>query len=680
MNETLYALNLLGTPLGFAMAGLIGLFFGFFLEKAGFGSSRKLTAVFYFKDMAVIKVMFTAVITALVGYHYLVSIGWVNPAGIYILETYWGAQIVGGLLFGVGFVVGGWCPGTAYVGIASGKGDALFFLVGAVLGGVLFNELYSWIEPLHTGLRGGAQFLWESLHLPRMIVILIFSVVAVAVFMACTRLEKRFGGLAGPGWEARIVHGAAGVVLIALAVGLFFVPFPEPKEETGLSVEAAPETVLSEIVAAEDHIYAMDLADMILSGKQDLMVVDIRPAETYRRFHIRTAVNIPLHRLASEGAIDLSRTGTIVLYSNGTTHAAQAWLELRHMGRRNAFVLMDGILGFWRECLTPPSLKGIIDPEAARSAQAAFRKRHTFFIEEFQAGKGDESEIKAEVFGLGETLPMQAMGLEHHLVSTEWLASRKKDGHLVIIDAREKGSLYSANHIPGALYLGVENLRTTVGGIPSMMVPPDEVALTLGRLGINLEDTVIVYADRLRDAAYIALALERVGHPSYAILHGGFQKWMDEERPQSTDIPTPKPTSYIPAEETMDFIITVDGVHQLLGDGSTVIIDVRPEAYFKGIESDEARAGHIPGAVNRPFSYDLVPQQALWKDRDLLLKAYKDLGIEKNMPVLVHCRTGHQASQTYFLLKHLLGFQNVRWMDASWAAWAARHELPIEKR
>lgn len=406
MNETLYAMNLLGTPLGFAMAGVIGLFFGFFLEKAGFGSSRKLTAVFYFRDMAVIKVMFTAVVTALVGFHYLVYSGWVNPAGIYILETYWGAQIVGGLIFGVGFVIGGWCPGTAYVGLASGKGDAFFFLAGAALGSVLFNELYPWIEPLHTGLKGTTRFLWETLHVSRMWVTLILCVAAVGVFIACTGLEKRFGGLTGPSWNARIANGVAGLALIALAVGLFFVPIPEPKHETRLSVAAPPGAFLNEIVSAEDHIYPTDLADMILSGKQGLVVVDIRPAEAYRKFHIRTAVSIPLDRLATEGVKSLPHAGTIVLYSNGTTHAAQAWLELRHMGWRNAFVLMDGILGFWRECLTPPSLRGIIDPEAARSEQAAFHKRHTFFVEEFRAGRGDEQEVKAEVSRLRKTFAM----------------------------------------------------------------------------------------------------------------------------------------------------------------------------------------------------------------------------------------------------------------------------------
>jgi thiosulfate/3-mercaptopyruvate sulfurtransferase len=74
-----------------------------------------------------------------------------------------------------------------------------------------------------------------------------------------------------------------------------------------------------------------------------------------------------------------------------------------------------------------------------------------------------------------------------------------------------------------------------------------------------------------------------------------------------------------------------------------------------------------------------LPMQAMWQDRELLTKACKELGIEKDMTVIVHGKTGHQASQTYFLLKHLLGYGNVRWMDASWAAWASRHDLPLEK-
>ena len=107
-------------PWTYVIFGLIGFAFGYVLEMSGFGNSQKLAAQFYFKEMTVLKVMFTAVVTALVGYTYLVGFGWLHPSGIYALDTYWGAQILGGFLFGVGFVMGGWCPGTALAG-TSGK-------------------------------------------------------------------------------------------------------------------------------------------------------------------------------------------------------------------------------------------------------------------------------------------------------------------------------------------------------------------------------------------------------------------------------------------------------------------------------------------------------------------------------------------------------------------------------
>jgi len=121
MIETFVGSGTLGSPMAFLVSLLIGLCFSFSLERADFGSSRKLAGIFYFRDMTVLKVMFTAMITAMLGLSYIVAFGWILQQSVYLMPTTYGAQIVGGLLFRVGFVISGWCPGTAAAGLASGK-------------------------------------------------------------------------------------------------------------------------------------------------------------------------------------------------------------------------------------------------------------------------------------------------------------------------------------------------------------------------------------------------------------------------------------------------------------------------------------------------------------------------------------------------------------------------------
>lgn len=122
----------LGAELAIALA--LGLGFGFALERAGFGSARKLTAVFYLHDMAVVKVMFTAVVTTMVGLFLLSAAGLMNLADLYIESTHYLAQTVGGLLFGAGFLIGGYCPGTSMAAIATGRKDGGVFALGMLAG------------------------------------------------------------------------------------------------------------------------------------------------------------------------------------------------------------------------------------------------------------------------------------------------------------------------------------------------------------------------------------------------------------------------------------------------------------------------------------------------------------------------------------------------------------------
>ena len=125
-----------GDEMSLIVAFALGIGFGFFLERAGFGSARKLAAQFYFNDMAVFKVMFTAIVTAMLGVFYLGWMGWVDLWLVYLVPTYLWPQIVGGLVLGVGFVIGGYCPGTSVASLATGRIDGLVYALGIFAGHV----------------------------------------------------------------------------------------------------------------------------------------------------------------------------------------------------------------------------------------------------------------------------------------------------------------------------------------------------------------------------------------------------------------------------------------------------------------------------------------------------------------------------------------------------------------
>jgi len=226
MIDTLYSIDALGTSSAFFLALLIGLGFGFTLERAGFSSSRRLAGVFYFTDMAVVKVMFTAIITAMLGLSYLLAFGWIwiQLDQIFLMPTIYGAQIVGGLLFGVGFAMGAWCPGTAAAGLAAGRIDALVFLISAVGGSILFNEIFPWIRPLYEYGNQGVLMVYDAVGMSRNTFILVFTLIAVAAFWLSEWAEKVRTGR-GPYLESLFLI-IFSLVYLALAVGLFFLTPP----------------------------------------------------------------------------------------------------------------------------------------------------------------------------------------------------------------------------------------------------------------------------------------------------------------------------------------------------------------------------------------------------------------------------------------------------------------------
>ncbi|MCP4146708.1 MAG: YeeE/YedE family protein [bacterium] len=180
---------------GFSLliAFVIGIGFGFFLEQGGFGNSRKLALQFYFRDLTVFKVMFTAIITAMTGLILFNAFGWLDLDMVYINPTYIWPGIIGGLIMGAGFVIGGYCPGTSFVGLATLKTDAIFYLIGAFFGIFIFGELVPMFYGFFT-----SGFQGDSLTLPKVLGVSTgvvgFAVILMALggFWGSEILEKKF--------------------------------------------------------------------------------------------------------------------------------------------------------------------------------------------------------------------------------------------------------------------------------------------------------------------------------------------------------------------------------------------------------------------------------------------------------------------------------------------------------
>jgi hypothetical protein len=175
-----------------AIALLLGTGFGFCLERAGFGSARKLTAVFYLHDMAVVKVMFSAIVTTMTGLFLLSALGWMDLTELYVEPTNLAAAIIGGLVFGVGFVVGGYCPGTSIAALATGRQDAMVFAAGMLAGVLVYAEGFAGLEAWTRAQALGEMTLPSLTGIGMGWWVLLFMAILGFAAWGMGRLEQRF--------------------------------------------------------------------------------------------------------------------------------------------------------------------------------------------------------------------------------------------------------------------------------------------------------------------------------------------------------------------------------------------------------------------------------------------------------------------------------------------------------
>ncbi|HET8725727.1 MAG TPA: YeeE/YedE thiosulfate transporter family protein [Anaeromyxobacteraceae bacterium] len=334
-------------PVAYALVfGAIGFAFGAVLEMGGFGDTRKLAGQFYFRDMTVLKVMFTAIAVGAILVAFATSIGILDMSRVFVNPTYLWPGIVGGLIMGVGFVIGGFCPGTSLVAASTLKVDGILFLAGALVGVFLFGETVAGFQTFWLSSYMGRFTLPELLGLPVGVTVLLVVAMALALFWLGDLAQQAFGE--GKPWaEVRKTPGHRGVAFGAalVAASLVLVAHGQPSPEAKFA-RMSPEVRR----AVEDRSIFVDPAEVVALRKDvgvQVVLLDLREERDFNLFHLGGSRRASLAELESAPRLklllDQPPTTVTFLVGTGEASATTAWRRLTALGVPNLYVVEGGV-------------------------------------------------------------------------------------------------------------------------------------------------------------------------------------------------------------------------------------------------------------------------------------------------------------------------------------------------
>jgi thiosulfate/3-mercaptopyruvate sulfurtransferase len=272
-----------------------------------------------------------------------------------------------------------------------------------------------------------------------------------------------------------------------------------------------------------------------------------------------------------------------------------------------------------------------------------------------------------------------------YLVDTEWVAAHLDDRNVRIIESDEDPLLYAIGHIPGAVQ--VDWFSTLQHPLRRDFLTKEKFEEVASRLGIKKNTTVVFYGDKSNwFAAYALWLFQYYGHQNVKIMNGGRLKWEQEGRPLVKEVPTYKETKYRAKRADKKIRAFRDQVLKQ-SKAHKPLVDVRSPKEYTGEllhmpnypQEGATRGGHIPGAVSIPWAQAVNEADATFKSPEELRALYEGKGITPDQEVIAYCRIGERSSLTWFVLKYLLGYPNVKNYDGSWTEWGNLVDAPIEK-
>jgi len=354
------------------IAVLIGIAFGFILEQAGFSSTKKLVGLFYGYDFTVLRVFFTAGVTAMVGVLLLGHYGLLDLSIIYINPTFLRSALVGGAVMGAGFIIGGFCPGTSVCAAAIGKLDAMAFLGGSLIGIIAFTEGYPFLEKFYLADELGQVRMSDQLGITMEAFGFILAFIAVAAFVATWIIENRVNKR--PNKMSALQIRRYTVLAVTPFIILTVVTFLPGKEEIILKRIAEAKR---QQTCVFKEINADKLATEIVNNYYQMNIIDVRSPEEYEAYHLPMAINIPFDQILDRQweHIFKQRLRTNVFYADNDTLVKMSCLKAKFIGKSENLILQESPDEFRRmffelEEPTPDASKHELEVYAFRSQSA----------------------------------------------------------------------------------------------------------------------------------------------------------------------------------------------------------------------------------------------------------------------------------------------------------------------
>lgn len=339
--------DLIGNELNFVVALFIGVAFGFILEQAGFSSSKKLVGLFYGYDFTVLRVFFTAGATAMIGIIALNHWGLIDMNLVYINPTFLWSAVIGGLIMGLGFVIGGFCPGTSVCAAAIGKIDAMFFIGGSFIGVMIFAEGYPIFEKLYLSSPWGYVTIFETLGLSQSLFAFLLVFVAVAAFWATSVVEKKVNGELNPIYSNAKIYYALTAVALIIAVSAFALPDRREYLINKANDKNVIDSYQVKIMTADE------LAFRIIDEDKTIQIFDFRAKNDYDSLSLPNSRNYTVENLFEKDAnkhLSLKNKRNVFIADDEQTEKKFAFLANK-LGYTDIYILQGGLELFKKDII-----------------------------------------------------------------------------------------------------------------------------------------------------------------------------------------------------------------------------------------------------------------------------------------------------------------------------------------